>query len=113
MARLYADENFPLPVVLELRRFGHDAVTIQDAGLAGRSFPDESVLDRASGDGRAVLTLNRKDFIRIHGTGRPHAGIVVCTFDLDFAGQAARIHAEIAGHADLSGRLVRVNRPHR
>ncbi len=28
MARLYANENFPLPVVEELRRLGHDAVTV-------------------------------------------------------------------------------------
>lgn len=26
MARLYADENFPLPVVEELRRLGHDVL---------------------------------------------------------------------------------------
>lgn len=113
MASLFADENFPLPVVLELRRLGHDAVTIHDSGLAGQSLPDEAVLNRASADGRAVLTLNRKHFIRIHESGFRHAGIVVCTFDLDFVGQAARIHAEIAGRAALSGHLVRVNRPQR
>ena len=30
MARLYANENFPLPVVNELRRLGHDVLTTQD-----------------------------------------------------------------------------------
>ena len=56
MARLFADENFPFPVVEELRRLGHDAVTIQDAGHAGRSLPDEAVLDLACADDRAILT---------------------------------------------------------
>ena len=32
MARLYADENFPLPVVEELRQLGHDVLTIQESG---------------------------------------------------------------------------------
>jgi hypothetical protein len=39
-----------------------------------------------------------------------HAGIVVCTVDADFAGQAQRIHVSLAFHADLLGRLVQVNR---
>jgi len=29
MARLYANENFPLPVVMELRRVGHDVLTVR------------------------------------------------------------------------------------
>ena len=48
MARLYADENFPLPVVEELRRRGHDALTIQDAGQSGLAVPDAEVLARAA-----------------------------------------------------------------
>jgi len=31
MARLYADENFPLPVVEELRQLGHDVLTMPRA----------------------------------------------------------------------------------
>ena len=30
MARLYTNENFPVPVAEELRRLGHDVLTIQD-----------------------------------------------------------------------------------
>lgn len=44
MARLYADEDFPLPVVEELRRLGHDVRTAQDAGRAGQSIGDPEVL---------------------------------------------------------------------
>ncbi len=35
MARLLADENFPLPVVEELRRLGHEVLTLRDIGQAG------------------------------------------------------------------------------
>lgn len=33
MARLYANENFPLPVVEVLRRLGHDVLTAGEAGV--------------------------------------------------------------------------------
>ncbi len=113
MARLYSNENFPLPVVEELRRLGHDVLTIQETGKAQQSLPDEAVLASASTEGRTVLTLNRKHFIRLHSGLPDHAGIIVCTFDPDFAGQAARIHAAIESHSLLSAQLIRVNRPSR
>jgi hypothetical protein len=62
MARLYANENFPLAVVEELRRLGHDVLTIQETGKAGQQTADEEVLKAAAADGRIVLTLNRKHF---------------------------------------------------
>jgi hypothetical protein len=43
MARLYANENFPLPVVEELRKLGHNVLTTFDVGKAGLALPDESV----------------------------------------------------------------------
>ncbi|MCH8963229.1 MAG: DUF5615 family PIN-like protein, partial [Bacteroidetes bacterium] len=43
MARLYANENFPLPVVEELRRLGHHVLTIQETGKAEQAIPDEAV----------------------------------------------------------------------
>jgi hypothetical protein len=108
MARLYSNENFPLPVVEELRELGHDVLTIQETGKAEQSVADEAVLSFAIEEKRAVLTLNRKHFIRLH-TG--HAGIIVCTFDPDFIDQAHRIHAAIKSQTPLSGQLIRVNRP--
>jgi hypothetical protein len=110
MARLYANENFPYPVVDELRRLGHEVLTTQEAGSAGQSILDEDVLKFATAQARSVLTLNRKHFIQLHGSQPHHEGIIVCTFDPDFAGQARRIHAAI-GSTPLSGELVRVNRP--
>ena len=111
MARLYADENFPYPVVLELRRLGHDVMTVQEAGKAGQKTKDEVILAQAGADGRAVLTHDRKDFVRLHGHEPIHGGIIVCTVDSDFAGLAARIHKAINGESKLAGRLIRVTRP--
>lgn len=111
MANLYANENFPLPVVEELRRLRHDVQTTHEAGEAGQSIPDENVLAFASARARALLTLNRKHFIQLHNVNQDHAGIIVCSFDLDFIGQAHRIHAAIESKSKLSHELIRVNRP--
>ena len=111
MARLYADENFPQPVVIELRRLGHDVLTVQEASKAGQEAPDEIVLADACADSRAVLTHNRKDFVHLHRAQPNHVGIIVCTADLDFEGLASRIDAAIGSQTQLSGQLIRVNRP--
>ncbi len=113
MARLYANENFPYPVVLELRRLGHDVLTIQETGRAEQSVQDSEVLAFAVTERRAVLTINRKHFIPIHRDQPNHEGIIVCTFDPDFSGQALRIHQAIQPLTSLHGQLVRVNRPQR
>lgn len=111
MARLYSDENFPLPVVEELRRLGHDVLTIVEDGQANCQFPDEAVLQQAAAQNRAVLTLNRKHFWRLHELAREHAGIILCTSDKDFIGQAHRINQLLQTEDSLTGRLVRVKRP--
>lgn len=111
MTRLYSNENFPFQVVRELRLFGHDVVTVLESGKAGQAIPDEDVLEFATRNLRAVLTLNRKHFVRLHQSHSTHAGIVVCTFDADFARQAARIDEAIREFDSLNGILLRVNRP--
>ena len=111
MQRLYSNENFPLPTVEKLRSLGHDVLTIQEAGKSDQAIPDEEVLAFAMRDGRAVVTLNRLHFIRLHRRMPQHSGIIVCKFDPDFSGQGQRIDKAIAGMESLAGRLVRVNRP--
>lgn len=111
MARLYTNENFPLPAVQELRRLGHDVLTIQESGQAGQAMPDEAVLAFAASEGRVLLTLNRRHFVRLHHQTGDHAGIVACTFDPDFAGLAQRIHETVEAQTSLAGQLVRINRP--
>ena len=110
-ARLYADENVPRHVVEALRRLGHDVLTCYEAGNAGQRIPDDEVLRFATAHGRAVLTMNRRDFIRLDRKVRSHAGIVACTEDADSEGQAVRIHDAITAQGELRDRVVRVNRP--
>ena len=111
MADLLADENFPLPVVLELRSMGHDVKVWADTGLANLRYPDPFVLRFAVKEGRTLLTINRKDFIRQHAQTQEHGGVIVCTQDLDFSGQARRIHEAITAEEPLRGKLLRINRP--
>jgi len=73
--------------------------------------PDEAILTLATTEERAVLTINRKHFIRLHRLQPGHAGIIVCTFDPNFIEQAQRIHAIIELKESLFGQLIRINRP--
>jgi len=105
---LYADEDFFYPVVVILRSMGHDVVTVQQDGRSGS--PDPDILARAAALGRAVLTINRWDFERLHRQGASHRGILSATRDNDFPALASRIDAKLAGLP--TGRwCVRVNRP--
>ena len=60
MARLYADEDFPFPVVERLRQLGHEVLTTIEAGRANQAIADADQLVFATGLGRAILTRNRK-----------------------------------------------------
>jgi hypothetical protein len=111
MSPLYADENFPYAAVVELRTLGHDVLTAYEAGQANQKIPDPAVLAYASGLGRAVLTLNRRHFIKLHRTTANHAGIVVCTDDKDVIALAQRIHQLVTTTGSLGNRLLRVRKP--
>jgi hypothetical protein len=105
---LYADEDFPYPVVEELRLLAHDIITAQSDGRA--ASPDPVILARAHSLGRTVLTCNRKHYERLHRQGLDHSGILSAKRDGDHAALAARIDAALAGEAP--GRwCIRVNRP--
>ena len=111
MAQIYADENFPLPAVEALRTLGHDVLTSHQAGHAGNAVADEAVLAFTTRERRALVTLNRKHFIRLHLGSPNHSGIVVCTFDSDFAGLAQRIDNALRVQPEPRGVLIRINRP--
>jgi hypothetical protein len=105
---LYADEDFPLPVVEELRRLGHDVLTAHEDGRS--TTPDPDVLARAHSLGRAVLTHNRRHYERLHRQGAAHSGILSATQDADHLALAARIDIRLVGLSP--GRwCLRVNRP--
>jgi hypothetical protein len=48
MQLLLQDEDFPYPAVLELRRLGHDVLTLTELGLSNQGLPDNEVINNAT-----------------------------------------------------------------
>lgn len=111
MAKIYSNENFPRQCVEALREFGHDVLTTEDSGKSDMAIPDEEVLAYSTEQNRILVTFNRKHFIKLHKDGVEHAGIIVCTVDVNFEALAQRIHSALEETPDMSAKLVRVNRP--
>jgi predicted nuclease of predicted toxin-antitoxin system len=107
---LYADENFPLRVVEELRRLGIDVLTAFEDGRANQAITDQEIFARAIELERAILTLNRRDFKRLHMQVADHSGIIICTEDPDRLYQAQTIADSIAAATELRGQLIRIYR---
>jgi uncharacterized protein with PIN domain len=80
MARLLADEHFPVGIVNALRRLGHDVLTVRQVNVSksGDATPDDLVLEWAAHQQRIVVTMNRKDYRRLHQENARHAGILCC-----------------------------------
>jgi hypothetical protein len=110
MVVLYADENFPFPVVEGLRNLGHDVLTSYEAGMANQGIPDPAVLTFAISQKRTVLTRNRWHFIRLHTRIQPHSGIIVCSDDPDYLAQANRIHDALVLCPSLDNQLIRISK---
>jgi hypothetical protein len=112
VARFYSNENIAAQVVEQLRGLGHEVLTSVEAGKANSSVPDAEVLRFAASEGRILLSHNRRHFLQLHRhRAASHAGIVLCTFDPDFAGQARRIDAAVMDQPEMTNQLIRVNRP--
>jgi len=111
MALLFADENFSMPTVQVLRNMGHDVQTVLQFGQAGLAVPDDEILRLSTQAGRCLLTLNRKDFIKLHAQQPAHAGIIICKVDADFTALAQRVDECLRmGPTALDGQLFRVQR---
>jgi predicted nuclease of predicted toxin-antitoxin system len=84
--RLLIDEMYPPAIAEQLRKAGHDVVSIQDDPET-RALDDSAVCDLALSAGRAVVTENAADFLRIlryrAGTGEP-APVLVVTSNRSF-----------------------------
>jgi hypothetical protein len=114
VARLFADENFPFPVVEALRRIGHNVITVADAGKAGQALTDKAILELAAADQRAVVTLNRRHFVQLHvADPQPRRYCRVLARSRLREPGGPRIDQMIATEEPLAGRLLRVNRPQR
>lgn len=59
-------------------------------------------------ENRAVLTLNRRHFVRLHGLHPNHTGIIVCTSKGSLSELAISIHQAIAPIEILTNQLIRV-----
>jgi hypothetical protein len=85
-------------------------LTALEDGRANQSIADQEILARATELGRAIVTLNRRDFKRLHIHTPDHSGIIICTEDPDRLNQAQTIAQSIADAVELKGQLIRVYR---
>lgn len=109
--KIYANENFPSETVELLRSLGYDILTTHDVGQSNLQIPDDAVLAFAIAEGRAVITLNRKDFIQLHRHTPLHNGIIICTKNDDFQNFAYAIHRVLSAFDEgIENRLIRVYR---
>lgn len=108
MHSFYTNENFPFQIVEILRTLGYDVLTSLEAGRANQSIPDEEVISHAVETKRTLLTLNRKDFMKLHKTFPNHHGIIVCTNDPDLERQANYIHIMVRNETNLDSKLIRI-----
>jgi uncharacterized protein with PIN domain len=106
MLRLYANENFPLETVQVLRKMGYDVLTTHEMGKSNLSIPDEDVLAFAISENRAIVTINRKDFMRLHRLNPIHSGIIVCTKNDDFENFAVCIHKVLFPYGENTDNLL-------
>jgi predicted nuclease of predicted toxin-antitoxin system len=109
--KFYADENFALRTVIELRDIGHDVLTAFEDGKANQGIPDDEVLARATEINRVILTHNRIDFRRLPMQNNKHSGIVICTENKDRIELARSITEKVSEYQDTEGELIRVYRP--
>ncbi len=76
---LYFDRHIMARLASDLRNRGYDVMTTEEASLD--TATDEQQLAFATGEGRAILTFNIRDFAPLHtqwlAAGRSHAGIIV------------------------------------
>jgi uncharacterized protein DUF5615 len=117
---LLLDEMFSDDIAAQLRKQHHDVVAlVVNRDLV--ALPDEQILREAASSGRALVTVNVKDFIRLDAeyktTGRQHAGLIMVstkTFkqDRSFVGAVVDALGTLLATADGIGpdRLVFLRR---
>lgn len=108
MARLQADVDFKASVTVRLRELGHEVQTAVEAGIANQELPDDALLAFSTASGRALLTHNRGDFVRLHRTTSTHGGIIACKQSGDPAVLAEQIHAALSSLPSTNNLLIRV-----
>ena len=77
---LLLDEMFSDDIARQLRSNSYDVISVvTDPALVG--LPDDQLLAYATGEGRALVTANIKDFVpldtRYRAAGQSHAGLIL------------------------------------
>lgn len=104
--RALLDEQLSPQIAALLRQAGHDVIAVVDRDdLVGRS--DRIVFEVATGEGRAVITSNIKDFRPLAAEwlaqGRTHAGLVL------LPSSRTRTRAAVATLADAVEAVLRAH----
>ena len=80
--KLLLDEHFSHVIAQHLRSRGHDVVAVVERAEL-RELQDDEILAWAIGNGRAVVTENAGDFLRLHAgylsRGKSHVGLILTT----------------------------------
>lgn len=102
--RLYLDECVHAKAAQAFRDAGVDAVGVHDWRTL--KLYDEEQLERATADGRMILTYNAGDFARLHdewlAVGREHAGILLARDYKQHVGALVRdVRSTVADHGRM------------
>jgi len=99
--KLLLDEMYPARLAQALRERGADAEAVDERNPL-RGLSDEELLVVAAGEGRALVSENVADFMRLYGewgaANRRHAGIVIAL--------SSRFSRTPAGYEVLVGSLA-------
>ena len=101
------DENFPVELVTDLRRLGHDADTVTDEGLRGAADP--VVVGAAFAADRIWFTLDKGIANLQRYPVHQHAGVVLFRPDTSGRGSVIEFVRERLPEVlemDLAGRLT-------
>lgn len=99
--RIYTDEDIVAELAAQLRQHGYDAVSCRDAGNHNRGLSDQQQLEFATSQGRAIVTRNAIDFVRLDvewkAAGREHSGIICISRNPSIA----QMFAKVRNHLDV------------
>ena len=73
--KLYLNENMSAEIAQRLREQGYDAVSSHEAGMD--ALDDEAQISFAVSERRAVVSINKKDFLAIHNQYIENGKIIV------------------------------------
>jgi len=110
--RLLADENIPLEAIRALRSAGHD---VYSATESAPGAVDGALLERASSEGRLVVTFDR-DFgdLVVRGSGHFEPGVLLLRFAPSSAAEVSDLLIELLARSDIrwAGHLSILDRTH-